>query len=313
MSLVFPLSCTSQLHSTRCKVFSWNSQEKVSCSSFVPFQRRTVPCFITDFRIEPSIVHKHAARSMSSNYEPLGESLDTEDLEEVEDIGSPWEGAVIYKRNAAISHLEYCITLERLGLGELSTEVSKRRASVMGLRFTKAVKDYPSGTPVQISIDAIRKNKRLRLDGIIKSVITLYCNRCCKPTAESIFSEFSLLLTEEPVGEPETIDMGVIFEEEKLKKSGNSDEDDDDAMIDLDDRLHFPPEEKEIDISKNIRDMVHVEITIDAVCDPMCKGLCLKCGTDLNTSSCNCSKEDKKEKGYGPLGNLKQQMQRGQV
>ena len=39
---------------------------------------------------------------------------------EVEDMESPWEGAVVYQRNPLISHVEYCTTLERLGLQKLS-------------------------------------------------------------------------------------------------------------------------------------------------------------------------------------------------
>lgn len=232
--------------------------------------------------------------------------------EEIEGTGSPWEGAVIYKRNPSVSHVEYCTTLERLGLGEHSTEVSKSCASMMGLRVTKAVKDYPLGTPVQISIDVTRKKQKLRLDGIIRTVITLGCNRCGEPAAESVFSNFSLLLTEEPIEEPEIISMGVLFADEKCGTasgvSGDKDEDDE-ASIDLDDRLYFPPEEKEIDISKHMRDIVHVEITINAICDPRCKGMCLNCGANLNTSSCNCQKPKMKEKGYGPLANLREQMQ----
>ncbi|XP_021274349.1 large ribosomal RNA subunit accumulation protein YCED homolog 1, chloroplastic isoform X2 [Herrania umbratica] len=238
-------------------------------------------------------------------------TIDWEDQEDIEDIGSPWEGAVIYRRNPSITHLEYCTTLERLGLGKLSSDISKTRASVMGLRVTRAVKDYPNGTPVQISIDVTRKKQKMRLDGIIKTVITLGCNRCGEPAAEGIFSNFSLLLSEEPIEEPEIIDIGATFEEGFKSFYGSNPEvgeDDDDASIDWDDRLYFPPEEKEIDISKHIRDMVHLEITINAVCDSRCKGICLKCGTNLNTSSCNCS-EEVKEKGYGPLGNLGKQIQ----
>lgn len=155
-----------------------------------------------------------------------------------------------------------------------------------------------------------RKKKKLRLDGIIKTVITLLCNRYCAPSAESIFSEFSLLLTDEPIEEPETIDMGVIFGEDKLTTSGNSGEDDDDdALIDMDDQLYFPPQQRQIDISKNIRDRVHLEITMNSVCGPGCKGMCLKCGQNFNTGNCNCSKEEVQEKSFGPLGNLKEKMQ----
>ena len=104
--------------------------------------------------------------------------------------------------------------------------------------------------------------------------------------------------------------MGTTFEEgfKSFYGSNQEVEEDDDVSIDWDDQLYFPPGEKEIDISKHIRDMVHLEITINAVCDPRCKGICLKCGTNLNASSCNC-REEVKEKGYGPLGNLRKQMQ----
>lgn len=104
-------------------------------------------------------------------------NFDWDDRRDIEDMGSPWEGAVVYKRNPSILHVEYCTTLERLGLGRLSTEISKSRASVMGLRVTKAVKDYPQGTPVQVSIDVTKKKRKLRLDGLLRTVITLGCNR----------------------------------------------------------------------------------------------------------------------------------------
>ncbi|KAL2539269.1 Protein of unknown function (DUF177) [Abeliophyllum distichum] len=231
--------------------------------------------------------------------------------QEEDDEGCPWEGAIIYKRDPGISHLEYCTTLERLGLGKISSEVSKFRASEMGIRVTKSVKDYPNGTPVLVSIDVTRKKGNMRLDGIIRTVISLGCNRCGEPAAESVYSNFSLLLSEEPIQEPETINMGVIFGEDKFKSFGTSedDESDDDALIDPEDRLYFPPEEKFIDISKNIRDLVHIEITINSICDPRCKGLCLRCGTNLNVSSCNCKTHEVEEKSYGPLGGLKKQMQ----
>ncbi|KAK7318833.1 hypothetical protein RJT34_03540 [Clitoria ternatea] len=305
MSLVIPSSSSPLLHFSQCKFRNSNPHQKPTHVSFTPFQHTP----------HIRVLHNHAARCKGHDFglcnddSTMSLDWDGED-EEAEDRESPWEGAVIFKRNASILHVEYCTTLERLGLGNLSSDVSKTRASVMGLRVTKAVKDYPNGTPVQISVDVTRKKKKLKLDGIIKTVITLLCNRCGMPSAECIFSEFSLLLTEEPIDEPETIDMGVIFGEDKLATSQNSSEDDDDdALIDLDDQLYFPPGEKQIDISKNIRDRVHLEITMNSVCDSGCKGMCLKCGQNFNTGNCNCSKEEVKEKSLGPLGNLKEKMQ----
>ncbi|CAN8268999.1 unnamed protein product [Cochlearia groenlandica] len=266
-------------------------------------------------------IHRLAKSQILASQESFTENstldLDWDDQEEAEDTGSPWEGSVMYRRNASLTHVEYCTTLERLGLGRLSTDVSKARASKMGLRVTKDVKDYTNGTPVQVSVDVIRKKKKLRLEGIVRTVITLGCNRCGEPAGESIFSNFSLLLTEELVEEPDVIDLRFTFGNDKTSsfsglsndaEEGDDGEDDDDDNIDWEDKLHFPAEAKEIDVSKHIRDLIHLEITMNAICDPTCKGICLKCGANLNKRTCGCDSEEK-DKGYGPLGNLRKQMQ----
>ncbi|XP_059625289.1 large ribosomal RNA subunit accumulation protein YCED homolog 1, chloroplastic [Cornus florida] len=329
MSLVFSSSSIASCsHITLFKGYNMKFQRNASLNPNFIFFHYNAQRYLPSGTITTSTIFKNRPPStlkliatectnlsneLSGEESPIGDDWGSEEQGDVDDMGSPWEGAVVYKREASISHVEYCTTLERLGLGKLSTKISKSRASVMGLRVTKAVKDFPLGTPTLISIDVTRKKQKLRLDGIIRTVITLGCNRCGEPAAKCIFSNFTLLLTEEPIEEPDTINMGVIFGEDIFKNSGSikEEEDDDEALIDLDDRLYFPPEEKEIDISKHIRDMVHIEITINALCDPRCKGLCLKCGANLNTDSCNCSKtQNLREKGYGPLGGLREQMQK---
>lgn len=315
-SLIFPSSHNNQINALDSG-YHRNAPSTLKCTSTHCINTQNLfrndKCIITNLKNKPlrrfrSIV----VECMNSNFEffdsKSGVTKEWSYQEDVgnDDIDSPWEGAVVYQRNASILHVEYCTTLERLGLGEYSTNVSKSRASLMGIRVTKAVKDYPLGTPVMVSLDITRKKQKLRLDGIIRTVLTLGCNRCGQPAAECVFSNFSLLLTEEPVEEPDILDMGVLFGDSTNKGVG---EELDDDSIDWEDRLFFPREEKTIDISKHIRDMVHLEITINSVCDPTCKGLCLGCGTNLNLSSCSCSKKKAKETAYGPLGDLKERMQ----
>ncbi|XP_058731661.1 large ribosomal RNA subunit accumulation protein YCED homolog 1, chloroplastic [Vicia villosa] len=320
MPLLAPSSSATPFCFSQLKTHNSNSQTTFSSNSLTPFRNRTVPLRNTP-HIASHFTHKFSSKCNGHDDDSYTDeytmSLDWDDEDEIEDDEkkiedpeSPWEGAVIYKRNALILHQEYCTTLERLGLGRISTDISKNKASVMGLRVAKTVKDYPNGTPVQVSVDVTRKKKKLRLDGIIKTVITLPCNRCGRPFGEGIFSEFSLLLTDEPpVDEPETNDLGVIFGVDKISTLGKSEEDDEDALIDPDDQLHFPREEKQIDISKNIRDRVHVKINIGSVCDSGCKGMCMKCGKNLNTGNCSCSKEVVKEEIFGPFRNLREKMQ----
>ncbi|KAJ0966808.1 hypothetical protein J5N97_023725 [Dioscorea zingiberensis] len=244
-----------------------------------------------------------------TDFDAVSDELDDDDAL----AASPWEGAVVYRRDASVTHLEYATTLERLGLAKLSTGLSRSRASAMGIRLpSRRAGDGDEGTPVLVSVDVTRRKRRLKLDGIIRTVITLGCKRCAEPAAESVFSNFTLLLTEYPIEEAEEINMTIYGEDQENSstRSNNEEEEDDEKQIDIDDRLHFPSEGKEIDISKNIRDLVHVEITINAVCDASCKGLCLQCGANLNKSSCSCNKKDTQEKQFGPLKDLGKQMER---
>lgn len=189
MSLLSPSSSASPLYFSKLNIYNSNSLQLFSCNSFTPRQHRKVAHCKTrhigaHLKVGINVLNKYAARCKGNDHDSYIEegstmSLDWDDEEEIEDEGTPWEGAVVYKRSTSNLHLEYCTTLERLGLGNLSTDISKGRASLTGLRITKGVKDYPNGTPVQISIDVTRKKDKLRLDGIIKTVITLLCNRYC--------------------------------------------------------------------------------------------------------------------------------------
>ncbi|CAM0907094.1 unnamed protein product [Alopecurus aequalis] len=250
-------------------------------------------------------------------------TLDLDELEgpegeEDEEGYSPWEGALVYRRDGAAQHVEYATTLERLGLADLSTPHSRARAAAMGIlpsTKTKLPRDGAETTPVLVSVDVTRRRGRLRLDGIVRTVLTLGCYRCAEPAPEAIFANFSLLLTEDPVEDPDVVDLGTVYEEDATKfpsVTGSQDEDDQD--VDWDDRVHFPAGEKEVDISKHIRDIIHLEITLDAFCSASCKGLCLTCGANLNTGSCGCGEaeeppRDKDAKRTGPFKDLLKPLQ----
>jgi hypothetical protein len=48
------------------------------------------------------------------------------------------------------------------------------------------------------------------------SFFPLSHHRCAEPAPEGIFANFSLLLTEDPVVEPDVIDLGTIYAEEEI-------------------------------------------------------------------------------------------------
>jgi len=49
---------------------------------------------------------------------------------------------------------------------------------------------------------------------------------------------------------------------------------------------------EELDLLALIREQVELNLPMKPLCNEACKGLCPKCGTDLNLKSCTCSVKD---------------------
>lgn len=141
--------------------------------------------------------------------------------------------------------------------------------------------------------------------------IFIFSIRCLGPAAQCLYLNFSILLCEEPIGDPDD-DLDTVeelFDEALSKKNmfegkGAYQGEDEDQDIEWDDRFYFPPGEKEIDLSKHFRDMIHLEVNMDVLCSPNCKGVCLMCSTNLNVGNCTCEKvegEEGEEESWGTV------------
>lgn len=239
----------------------------------------------------------------------LSSSSVEESVELEREEGMPIPGTITFRRSATQRHYEYVTNLESLGMEIFSSGLSRSVALSMG--FAVAANSDASSTPTSVSIDVTKEGRDLRLNGIVRTALALICCRCGVPVGERVFGEFSLLLTEKPIVEPTKHRIGVVLgdgvalpeEEEDLEEV---------LDLDLDDKLHFPKTEKSIDISKYIRDTVHLEIPILCVCTQSCRGRCIECGKNLNKGTCNCGlKGTKKERQsiWGPLDQLKKQLE----
>lgn len=65
--------------------------------------------------------------------------------------------------------------------------------------------------------------------------------------------------------------------------------------------IHFF-EGKEIDLEPIVREQFVLSIPYQSLCAPDCKGVCQKCGTNLNMKVCGCPKGD----GFSPFTVLEQ-------
>lgn len=61
-------------------------------------------------------------------------------------------------------------------------------------------------------------------------------------------------------------------------------------------KLNFLIEHQEVvDLTDNLREEIILEYPLKPLCRPDCRGLCLRCGQNLNQGKCNCP-EDRKQK-----------------
>lgn len=99
--------------------------------------------------------------------------------------------------------------------------------------------------------------------GRVEGSLRQQCRRCLKDVQGRLHEELTLVF--EPSGAPE--------------------EDDGDVRT-------FDERAGELDLSGPVREELILAIDPYVVCDPECKGLCPRCGADLNVETCDCTDEE---------------------
>lgn len=229
-------------------------------------------------------------------------------VEEAFDTSDPWLGAVIFSPETNRRSYTFITTLERLGLGDLSSASSVSEAAdlLVAPGFTPDdgapdLREQAKGTAVVINMNVAGSGQDLLADGTVDTVFGLQCTRCLAPTTYKVEADFQLLLSATPVVEPTLRSMGVVIGDRRWDG-----EDDDENFLDgmdgagsstglldldLDDKIHFPRNRKSIDLSKYFRDTVHLELPLKLLCKSSCKGTCFNCGKNLNVMRCSCDSE----------------------
>ena len=70
---------------------------------------------------------------------------------------------------------------------------------------------------------------------------------------------------------------------------------------------YLPPDTHLIDLSNDVRDYMILSIPMKRLCKEDCKGLCIKCGADLNEKECECV-DDETDDRWEVLAELKNKL-----
>jgi uncharacterized protein len=100
--------------------------------------------------------------------------------------------------------------------------------------------------------------------GRVRGPLQRECRRCLRPVAE-VFDE----------------EITLVFDADATEEESDGGE----AFV-------FDPSSGNLDISDAVRGEVILASNPYVVCDPECKGLCPRCGANLNEGPCDCTAEE---------------------
>ena len=140
--------------------------------------------------------------------------------------------------------------------------------------------------PVTGEITAENTGSLLLVRGPLRAVLRLSCVRC--------LTEFDY---------PVAIDLEEEF--------ATADTDPDVGTIDRDEPEAAAMSEYELDVRELVRQQVMLRVPMAAVCRPDCRGICPRCGQNLNEGSCDCRARTIDER-WAKLGDLLREASEGE-
>ncbi len=146
--------------------------------------------------------------------------------------------------------------------------------------FDKSAVDLELEDPftgfVKTSVKLDKSAHQIVLDADAKVVYSFVCDRCNADTDAEINTKFKLV---------------YIFSTHKVESE--------DINV-----KYLTPDIDKIDFSGDLREYLELSLPMKNLCSEDCKGLCPKCGTNLNRKKCKC-KDETVNDIWEPLKKLK--------
>jgi len=146
------------------------------------------------------------------------------------------------------------------------SDILKNNGASLDVEFSEKIEDLEANdsgivfdSPVSFKGKLTNLKGMLRLDGHVAVQYKVKCYRCLKDLKRTM----SFDLTERFVSSNNSTDSDVYT------YNGNY-----------------------VDTDKAVKDNIILNLPMKHVCDVGCKGLCPKCGTNLNERECSCEEDD---------------------
>ena len=179
------------------------------------------------------------------------------------------------------------IRLEQIKEDGLTLDIEKSVNSFPILAEMIASGECDFTAPLRTALRALRIGDLVQISGDIETSVRLPCSRCLQPFETPLKSSFALTYMQQAADvmedtEPQEIelsaeDMGIVY---------------------------FQGEK--INLKDAIQEQVVMEFPLRPLCKLDCKGLCPKCGADMNENPCDCEQRPSPGK-FDALKHLKLQ------
>ncbi|HEV2863166.1 MAG TPA: DUF177 domain-containing protein [Pyrinomonadaceae bacterium] len=117
---------------------------------------------------------------------------------------------------------------------------------------------------------ASRKGEEVRVRGRIKTEVELACDRCLAPRATPLEVEFDTSFIPQAAASAETDNVELLPEHLVLATY----------------------EGDAVDLDELVREQIVLALPSRNLCREDCKGLCPRCGADLNAETCSCETKE---------------------
>ncbi len=162
-------------------------------------------------------------------------------------------------------------------------KISNLSDGVHNFSFDEPVENLELGLPfidkIQVNVELSKTLNQIILDCDLKSKALVECDRCGNNFEAVLESSYRMVyLFENEPEENESLDM-----------------------------TYLPIDADKIDLTADVRDYSVLAIPMKKLCKEDCKGLCFRCGKDLNEGKCDCEEKDIDPR-WQPLQELKNKL-----
>jgi len=118
--------------------------------------------------------------------------------------------------------------------------------------------------PVTLRLDVQQAGADVVVRGRLEAIVVLACRRCLKAVRQELDEELTFVYR-----------SGVEPTEAEAEEA-----------------YPLPPRGQDLDLTRAVREHVMLAVPQYVSCDEACRGLCPRCGTNLNETACDCVVEE---------------------